>query len=123
MAASLSRFRQSALRIASISGALCWPSGFDKRFDQRLVAVAPQGGEVLALAHQRCERVVTSGKAQTHLLDGGRGRGLVRPLGDREGFATELRLGLKPLPRRSREIGEMANKIVRALLDETARAL
>jgi hypothetical protein len=57
------------------------------------------------------------------LLDRGRGGGLFRPLGHDESFAAELRFGLEPLLRRRRKICDMTNKVVRALLDEAARAL
>jgi hypothetical protein len=40
-----------------------------------------------------------------------------------ESFAAELLLGLEPLLRRRRKIGDMTNKVVRALFDKTARTL
>src|SRR5208337_5295311 len=85
--------------------------------EQSLVAVVPEGGEVLTLAYQYCERIGAGGKAQAHLLHRDRGRGLFRPLRHDESFTAELRLGLKSLLRRRGKTGDMTNKKVRALLD------
>src|SRR5208337_3570882 len=96
---------------------------FCKGRKERLVALAPQDGQVLTLAYQYCECIGARGKAQAHLLHRGRGRGLFCPLRHDESFTPKFCLRLKPLLRRRGKTGDMTNKKVRALLDETAPSL
>jgi hypothetical protein len=90
---------------------------------QRLVAVAPEGGQVLLLAHQCRKRIGAGGKARPHLRDGGRSGGLLRPLRHDESFTAELGRGLELVACRCCQIGDMMNKEIRTLLDETACAI
>ena len=93
----------------------CWPSGLDKRRDQRLVALAPEGGEVLALAHQRGKRIAAGGKAQAHLLDRRRGSDWFAHCAITKASRPHSGRGSSRFLRRGRKIGDMTNKVVRAL--------
>ncbi len=96
------------------------PIRLRQRLDQRLVAVAPKGEQVLVLAHERGERVVAGAEAWAQLLDGGGGRRLVRPLCDLERLAAECRRGVDARPRRRRQAGDVIDEVSAALLDQAA---
>ena len=88
-------------------------------FDQRFRAIPPVGGEVLILTHQGGERIVAAGEARGQLLDGGRGRRLVRPLRDFERLAAQRRRGLDALAGARRQAGNVIDEEARPLLDQS----
>ena len=122
LAASLLSVSAICLRNLANAAGFCSPWGFAEGFNKQLLAGLPERREVLALAHQHCQRIGAARKAQAHLLDCGRGRGLFCPLRHDKGFAAELSLWLEPLFYRLRDIVDMAKEIIRPLFHEPAGA-
>src|SRR6185369_12459339 len=66
---------------------------FRELLDQRLIALAQEGGEILAVPDERAERVSRAGETRSHLLQRGSGRGLAGPLRDLQRLMAKLRRG------------------------------